>query len=57
MLSKLKALRSLHAGDLSLLNRKMNKSGLITPGLYKHFKDTIKSYSEFLYKKSEAIIS
>jgi hypothetical protein len=45
-------LRSLHAGDLSLLNRKMNKSGLV---LVKTIKDTIKSYSEFLYKKSEEL--
>jgi hypothetical protein len=45
-------LRSLHAGDLSLLNRKMNKTGLV---FVKSIKDTIKSYSEFLYKKSEEL--
>jgi hypothetical protein len=45
-------LMSLHAGDLSLLNRKMNKSGLV---LVKTIKDTIKHYSDFLYKKSEEL--
>jgi hypothetical protein len=45
-------LKSLHAGDLSLLNRKMNKSGIVSINT---FKDTIKHYSEFLYKKSEEL--
>ena len=47
-----KQLKALHAGDHMILNRIMNKSGLITPALYKDFAG---KYSEYLLQKAELL--
>jgi len=45
-------MKSLHAGDLNIVNRIMNKSGLVTSTT---IKDTIKDYAEYLYRKSDGL--
>jgi hypothetical protein len=47
-----KQMKALHAGDHMILNRIMNKSGLITPAYYKDFAG---KYSEYLLQKAELL--
>jgi hypothetical protein len=47
-----KQMKALNTGDHNILNRIMNKSGLITPILYKDF---IGKYSEYLLQKAELL--
>lgn len=48
-----KQMKALNAGDHNILNRIMNKSGLITPILYRDF---IGKYSEYLLQKAELLL-
>jgi hypothetical protein len=45
-------MKSLHAGDHNILNRIMNKSGLITPLLYKDF---VGKYAQYLLEKADLL--
>jgi superfamily II DNA/RNA helicase len=45
-------MKALNAGDHNILNRIMNKSGLITPALYKDFAG---KYSEYLLQKADLL--
>lgn len=45
-------LKSLYAGDHNILNRIMNKTGIITPATYKDF---TKKYIEYLKEKSDLL--
>ena len=47
-----KQMKALNAGDHMILNRIMNKSGLITPVLYKDFAG---KYSEYLLQKADLL--
>lgn len=47
-----KQMKALNAGDHNILNRIMNKSGLITPLLYKEFSG---KYAEYMLQKSEQL--
>lgn len=47
-----KQMKALNAGDHNILNRIMNKSGLITPALYKDF---IGKYIEYLLQKADLL--
>ena len=47
-----KQMKALNSGDHNILNRIMNKSGVITPGLYKDF---IGKYIEYLLQKAEPL--
>jgi hypothetical protein len=45
-------MRALHAGDLNIINRLMNKSGLV---MSTTIKNTIKDYSDYLLRKSDGL--
>lgn len=47
-----KQMKALNAGDHNILNRIMNKSGLITPVLYKDF---VNKYTEYLLQKADLL--
>jgi hypothetical protein len=47
-----KQMKALNAGDHQILNRIMNKSGLITPALYK---DLVGKYTEYLLQKADLL--
>lgn len=47
-----KQLKALNAGDHNILNRIMNKAGLIHPGLYRDFAG---KYAEYLLQKAELL--
>lgn len=47
-----KQMKALNAGDHNILNRIMNRSGLITPALYK---DVIGKYIEYLLQKADLL--
>jgi superfamily II DNA/RNA helicase len=47
-----KQIKALNAGDHNILNRIMNKSGLITPILYKDF---VNKYTEYLLQKADLL--
>lgn len=48
-----KQMKALNAGDHSILNRIMNKSGIINPALYKDFTG---KYIEYLLQKAELLL-